>query len=182
LLIERGTFQERALRGLTLRFGIGWRRVFASLDTALLLLLIECEQLFVVVRGSGLERVVIEIPDGIEPSDIDLIMQKQIVRFNEVNQWDLAVGVRQRYHKKVLRERAGFRTKQSPCIFVLRRTFYCAMGKLFCKSVLEPVGVSRDSRGKQRKACVFQSEAGIRAASFAIDFAKDVHVRTPNIS
>ena len=94
LLIERGSFQERALRGLTLRFGIRRRRVLASLDAALLLLLIEGEQLFVVVRGGGLERVVVELLDHIKPNDIHLIMQEQVVRFNEMNEWDLAVSAR----------------------------------------------------------------------------------------
>ena len=80
--------------GLSLRLGIGRRRIFASLDASLFLLLVEREQLFVIVRGRGLKGVVIERVEHVEPSHVDLILQEQVVRFNEMNEWDLAVSVR----------------------------------------------------------------------------------------
>ena len=106
-LIERGTFQQRALRGLRLRLGIGRRRILASLDALLFLLLVEREQLFVIVRGSGLEVVIIERVEYVEPNHVDLIVQEQVVRFDEMNQRGLSGVVRQCYHEMVLRERAG---------------------------------------------------------------------------
>ena len=106
-LIKRGTFQQRALRGLRLRLGIGRRRILASLDALLFLLLVEREQLFVIVRGSGLEVVIIERVEYVEPNHVDLIVQEQVVRFDEMNQRGLSGVVRQCYHQMILRERAG---------------------------------------------------------------------------
>ena len=155
VLIERGTFQKRALRGLTLRFGVGRRCVLASLNAALLLLLIECEQLFVVVRGGGLEGVIIELLDHIKPKDIHLIMQEQVVRFNEMNEWDLAVGVRRHYHKNVHRERAGFMLRAISCIFVLRRTVCCAGETFSCKPLPESTDILRTSTRRTRESLGF---------------------------
>lgn len=126
MLVERGTFQERALPALTLRLGIGYRRVFVSPDAALFLLLVERKQLFVIVRGSGLERVVIERVEHVEPNHVDLIMQEQVVRFDEMNQWDLAGTVPQCYHKMVLRERAGLTTTHLLIRFAEDFLFTCA--------------------------------------------------------
>ena len=51
--------------------------------------------------------MVIERIEHAEPNDVDLIMQEQVVRFDEMNQRGLVVGVCQSYHEMVLRERAG---------------------------------------------------------------------------
>ena len=73
LFVECGTFPEQTLSGLALGFWIGIRRVFASLDASLLLLLIEGVEVFVVVCRGGLELVVIERPEHVEPKDIGLV-------------------------------------------------------------------------------------------------------------
>ena len=133
VVIERGTFQEGALCGLRLRFGIGRRRVFFSLDAAFFLLHVEGEQLFVIVRGRDLEVVVIERLEDVEPDDVNLVLQKQVVGFDEVNQRDLA-GVRNEcYHRCVLR---AWNEEAFDCFLVrCGRTFLLRHGEVFfCKS------------------------------------------------
>ena len=162
LLIERGTFQECPLCGLTSRLGIGRRRVFASLDAVLFLLLVEREQLFVIVRGSGLERVVIERVEHVEPNDVHLIMQEQVVRFDQMNQRNLAVAVRQCYHEMVLRERAGLLSKHLPAnsfcgglSFLLLRS----RKEVFCKSLLDSIHIPHTRITKPRETQSFPSGA-----------------------
>ena len=102
VFVEGGAFEEQTSSGLGLGFWIGRRRVFPTLVSLLGLLLVELPELLVVPSRRGLELPIIELSQDIEPEGIGFVLKKQVVRFNEFNQRQLAGRVDNGYHDKVL--------------------------------------------------------------------------------
>jgi len=85
-----------------LGFRVGRGRVFPTLVSLLGLLLVELPELLVVASRDGLELPVIELSKDVEPEGIGFVLKKQVVRFDEFNQGQLAGRVDNSYHNEVL--------------------------------------------------------------------------------
>ena len=85
-----------------LGFRVGRGRVFTTLVSLLGLLPVELPELFVVPSRRGLELPVIELSKNVEPEGIGFVLKKQVVRFDEFNQGQLAGRVDNGYHDEVL--------------------------------------------------------------------------------
>ena len=103
LFVERGAGKDQPLGGSGLRFRIGWRRILSAFVLLLGLLLIELPEAFVVMGSRLLKSTVIPILQHVEPEDIELILQKEVVRFDELDQRQLAGGRNKCSHECVLR-------------------------------------------------------------------------------
>jgi hypothetical protein len=102
VFVEGGAVEEQTCGGLWSGFRVSRGRVFPTLVSLLGLLLVELPELLVVPSRRGLELPVIELSQDIEPEGIGFVLKKQVVRFDEFNQGQLAGRVDNGYHDEVL--------------------------------------------------------------------------------
>ena len=102
IFVEGGSVEEQTSGGLWLGFWIGRGWVLPTLVSLLGLLLVELPELLVVPSPRGLELPVIELSQDVEPEGIGFVLKKQVVRFDEFNQGQLAGRVDDSYHDEVL--------------------------------------------------------------------------------
>jgi len=101
-LVERGAGKDQPLGSLGLRFRVGWGRILSAFVLLLGLLLIELPEAFVVMGSRVLKSTVIPILQHVEPEDLGLILQIEVVRFDELDQRQLAGRRNKCYHQCVL--------------------------------------------------------------------------------
>jgi hypothetical protein len=66
------------------------------------LLVVELPELLVVPSRDGLELPVIKLSQDVEPEGLGFVLEKELVRFDEFNQGQLAGRINDGYHAEVL--------------------------------------------------------------------------------
>lgn len=102
ILVERGPEKDQPLCGFGLRFRVGGRQVFSMVVSLLGLLLVELSEAFVVIGVRLLKATVIQVRQHVEPTDVGLILQIEVIGFDEFDQWQLAGGRNKCDHRRVL--------------------------------------------------------------------------------
>ena len=102
VLVERGPGKDQPLRGFGLSFRMGRRRIGSAVVSLPGLLLVEPPEAFVIMGGGGLKATVFQIRQHVRPKNVGLILQIEVVGFDELDQWQLAGSRNKCYHRYVL--------------------------------------------------------------------------------